>query len=445
MGSVLALDEHLDHRLEDELDEIAGFLNAQHARLVDVTARLLARPGTWQVPGIHTIEQYLCWRTGISAAHAHQIATIAKRVDELPACMETFRRGELSLDQMTAIVRKTPAWADHRVAELAPMLTVRQLQRTLGKYRFPDLPDHDAPEDRSADDTESERESIEPDPVEGPQVAPPGAENSCRFWFGDDGRFHLHLEGDQLSGMIIDQALREAHDVLFQHGHTDATWYDAFLEIAERSLDAIDSPARRNRWRINMHLRTDGRCTDETGYQLPDAIRRYLTCDGLLSPVFYTNGVPVSVGRSQHIVPDRTRRIVILRDGGCGVPGCGCDQHIEVHHIIHWEDDGPSDTWNLISLCPHHHRLHHQGKLGITGNADTSGGITLTDAEGRIITASGARPRPPGAPPPPITGNYQHPLGERLDMKWVSFGTPPDHRQTPANQEPRRPADIAWP
>jgi len=67
MGSVLALDEHLDHRLEDELDEIAGFLNAQHARLIDVTARLLAHPGTWQVPGIHTIEHYLCWRTGISA------------------------------------------------------------------------------------------------------------------------------------------------------------------------------------------------------------------------------------------------------------------------------------------------------------------------------------------------------------------------------------------
>ena len=128
MGSVLALDELLDHRLEDELDEIAGFLNAQHARLVEVTARLLAHPGTWQVPGIHTIEQYLCWRTGISAAHAHQIAIIARRVDELPECFDTFNRGELSLDQMSAIARKTPAWADHRVAELAPMLTVRQLR-----------------------------------------------------------------------------------------------------------------------------------------------------------------------------------------------------------------------------------------------------------------------------------------------------------------------------
>src|SRR4029079_6361930 len=150
MGSVLALDELLDQRLEDELDEIAGFLNAQHARLVGVTARLLANPGTWQVPGIHTIEQYLCWRTGISAAHAHRIAAIAERVDELPECFDTFNRGELSLDQMTTIARKQPAWADPRVAQLAPMLTVRQLQRTLGKYRFPDSVDQDQPEPAKA-------------------------------------------------------------------------------------------------------------------------------------------------------------------------------------------------------------------------------------------------------------------------------------------------------
>jgi len=439
MGSVLALDEHLDQRLDDELDQIAGFLNAQHARLVRVTARLFAHPGSWQVPGIHTIEQYLCWRTGISAAHAHQIAAIARRVDELPACTELFDRGELSLDQMTAIATKTPAWADRRVAELAPMLTVRQLRRTLGKYRFADSVEADPPDDLA------EPDSVEREPVMEPHMPPAEPEDSCRFWLGDDGRFHLHLDCDQHRGMIIDNALREAKDHLFQHGHSDATWTDALAEVAERSLGAIDSPERRNRWRINMHLHTDRHCTDETGFHLPAAIRRHLTCDGLLSPVFYADGVPVSVGRSQHIVPDRTRRIVILRDGGRGIPGCGCDQHLEIHHVIHWEDDGPTETWNLICLCPHHHRLHHQGKLGISGNADLPGGLIFTDANGRVITASGARPKPPGAAPPPITGTYQHPLGQRLDMKWVSFGTPPDHREHEATREPRRPADIAWP
>ena len=74
--------------------------------------------------------------------------------------LDTFDRGELSLDQMAAIVRKAPAWADHRVAELAPMLTVRQLQRTLGKYRFPDPVEQDQPEP-----AEATTEPVEPEPV----------------------------------------------------------------------------------------------------------------------------------------------------------------------------------------------------------------------------------------------------------------------------------------
>src|SRR4029077_5847719 len=173
------------------------------------------------------------WRTGISGTRAHQIATIAARRDELPVCMELFDGGELSVDQMTAIVTKTPAWADQRVAELAPMLTVRQLRRVLGKYRFPDLAEQDQPEP-----AEATTEPVEPEPV----VA--AVEDSCRFWFGDDGRFHLHLEADQQAGMIIDHALREAKDHLFQHGHSDATWPDALDEVAQRSLGAIDSPER---------------------------------------------------------------------------------------------------------------------------------------------------------------------------------------------------------
>jgi len=165
-----------------------------------------------------------------------------------------------------------------------------------------------------------------------------------------------------------------------------------------------------------------------TGHFLPDAIRRYLTCDGLVSPVLVENGIPISVGRSQHIVPDRTRRVVIHRDGGCRVPGCGASKFLEVHHIIHWEHGGVTESWNLIALCPHHHRLHHQGRLGISGNADIPGGVVFTDGNGKQILASGARPKPPGAPPSPPIGRYQHPLGERLDLSMVHFSPPIDRR-----------------
>ncbi len=47
---------------------------------------------------------------------------------------------------MTAVATKVPAWADHDVAELAPMLTVRQLQRLLGKYDFTGIAEPDSTE-----------------------------------------------------------------------------------------------------------------------------------------------------------------------------------------------------------------------------------------------------------------------------------------------------------
>ncbi|MGB3735002.1 MAG: HNH endonuclease signature motif containing protein, partial [Ilumatobacter sp.] len=172
-----------------------------------------------------------------------------------------------------------------------------------------------------------------------------------------------------------------------------------------------------------------GDVTDSRGRPVPQAAADRITCDALLSPVKFVNGVPVSVGRSQHIVPDRTRRLVEHRDEGCRVPGCGSDRFVEVHHIIHWSQNGLTDTFNLICMCPKHHRLHHQGRLGITGNADldqqAAGGLVFTDRYGKVLTESGARPWPPAGPPPPIQGTYEHPIGERLDFRWLHFANDP--------------------
>ena len=34
---------------------------------------------------------------------------------------------------------------------------------------------------------------------------------------------------------------------------------------------------------------------------------------------------------------------------------------MQVHHINHWAHGGPTDDDNLLSLCPYHHRLVHEG------------------------------------------------------------------------------------
>jgi hypothetical protein len=428
--------------LDSSLNQVAGHLNAQHARLVDLTIELLAHEEWWAGPGIHTPELYLAWRTGVSPERAQQVVQIARRVDDLPVCLDKFRRGELSVDQLAAIAKRAPWWTDIEIADIGSHMTVGQLRRTLGKYKFPAIP--------KPDDSDDHIDDPDPDPDPGPAAGDDSADGddkpvddagsgeadtgncdeSDRCWFnlGDDDRFRLNLNTDAETGAVIENALAEARDALFRAGQTDVTWVDALRELAEHSLDSIEDPARRDRYRINVHINTDGQALDANGWRLPDAIRKYITCDGLITPTFLKDGVPVSVGRSQRIIPERTRRIVQLRDGGCRVPSCTQDKFIEVHHIIHWEYDGPTDTWNLIALCPHHHRLHHKGKLGITGNADQIDGVTFTDEHGRPIAQTGAKPEPPAGPPPPPKGTWEHPYGEPIQNRWFHLNVPREHR-----------------
>lgn len=437
--------------LDGRLNAIAGHLNTQYSLLVDCVIELLTDEPSWTGPGIHTPEQYLTWRMGLSPARARDLVTIARRAAELPVCADAFRHGELSVDQMTAVARRAPWWTDTEICDLARNMTVHQLRTTLGSYPFPDIPrsDDDAPDtgpgDTDANDTDHTDHTDDgtgdhadgdagDDDIDGDAAARAGSGDGPaptpddELWFGFDtnGQFRMELRCDAATGELIQAALRESRDRQFHNDRHDVTWVDAVRDVAERSLDAVTEPSRRDRFRIDLHLdTTTGALTNATGWRLPDAIRDHLTCDGLIVPTLFRDGVPVSVGRSQRTVPERTRRHVIHRDHGCRVPGCTQTHFLEVHHIIHWLHGGTTDTHNLIALCPHHHRLHHKGKLGITGNADTPNGITFTDATGAPITTSGAKPERPTAPPPAPFKPYHHPLGERCDYGYIYF-RPPD-------------------
>ncbi len=179
-----------------------------------------------------------------------------------------------------------------------------------------------------------------------------------------------------------------------------------------------------------MFFETNGEATDTGGRRVPDSIRQHISCDGTITPILLDNGLPVSIGRAQHIVPDRVRTLIERRDHNiCRVPGCTSKLGLEVHHIIHWEHDGPTDTWNLTLICGHHHRMHHRGSLGITGNADQVDGIKFTNSHGRVIRQSGAAPNPPGEPPAPPPLPYEHPIGERLQLDMILFTPPAAHRE----------------
>jgi prepilin-type processing-associated H-X9-DG protein len=389
--------------IEERLRTVCGHLNVLNAQLVELAAEALAT-GAWQGMGVKSLAHWLTWQAGISAGHAREVVRLAEARESHPQVMATFATGALSQDQ-AAIATKAPAHLDMWFAEVATVATVAQL-RVMARAARP------APK---------------PAPTDEPVEVVAG-------WFDDDGRYRLQAELDSDHGRIVDAALTEARDALFHDGRANVSWADALVEIGHRSLDGAPN-GRRERFRVNWFIDpTDpipARWSD--GLAVPDWLRDQVLCDGTVTPTFTENALPVSVGRTQYQVPDRTRRLVLARDRKCRVPWCTQTRWLQVHRIIHDQHHGPTDTWNLAGLCPADHRLHHQGELGITGNADDPDGLTFTDAAGNVIDPATRPCKPIGSPPGGPVRPYEHPLGERLQRWAILFpDPPPDHRPQPA-------------
>jgi len=397
--------------VEAAMAEAAGVLNAAQGRLVALVGAGLAK-GVWQQGGVQSPSHWLCWQLGVSTGQARRLLALARRADELPATMAALISGELSFDQAWVIARHVPADYEASAAELARLCTVRQLTRALSKYSY-------EPTDPDADpDGRPER------PVADPR--------SVSFGGGDDGRWHLSAVLPADEGAVIETALTAAHQDLFNQAstveeHPRVSWADALLSVAETYLETGEArlPGA-GRFVINAHLEADladptapGGLSLHLGSALPSELRRYLECDANIRPVILRDGRPVNVGRAMRIVPERTRRLIEHRDGGCAVPGCGANRFLQIHHLTHWEDGGTTDTKNLVALCRHHHRQHHQGLLQITGDPDRPPEhLTFTDEHGRPIGPA-AQPRPPRALP--RTAPYKHPTGEPLHTHWLDL------------------------
>jgi hypothetical protein len=95
----------------------------------------------------------------------------------------------------------------------------------------------------------------------------------------------------------------------------------------------------------------------------PETARR-LACDAEIIPALLgSRGEVLDIGRKTRTIPHALRRAVVLRDRHCAHPGCRRRaRRCQVHHIIHWADDGETCLENCVLLCSYHHQLiHHSG------------------------------------------------------------------------------------
>ncbi|GAA2166260.1 DUF222 domain-containing protein [Pedococcus bigeumensis] len=441
--------------------EVAGRLNRAQGELVDLAVELIEGQH-WGDGGFRSPEHYFVVRAGLSPAHARDVVAIAKRRHELTAASEALRDGLLSLDQTAVVAHHAPASHQQSAAEFAQHATVPQLRRALSRHAFAEAPPTDA---QSAERAAADTAPTDPSPTDtAPAAGLPGQDESERracarpdlaMHYDVDGRFQLRFSAPAPVGALVEQAIKEAKDALFLAASnapedgpapqredgpvgqavdgasphqsavsrvrglaaTDRPSYaDALEELARRSLSSVASTGRASHYRVYLHLSTDGAWVNGGG-AIPQRLLDRFVSDGVLQPVWETEGRPVSVGRAMRILPPRSRRLIEDRDRGCRFPGCTATRFVEIHHLHGWADGGATDDDNQVSLCPFHHDAIGRGDYRMSGDPTRPDGLVVTTRHGLPVRppCPAELVAPPGGdpPPPPHAPAYQPPTGER--------------------------------
>lgn len=306
----------------------------------------------WKADGARSGKQWLADRLGMDRPSAARLAGIARRLGQLPATAAALRAGRLGLDDaatLASAVDADPAGAGQldaiAAAAAAEGSTHSQLVRAVRAWQTtsPDATDHEtrlwqrrrAAVGRDADGAVTVSAVLDPHAGEYVLAA------MQRFAKPDDRR-------DQRS-----QAQRNA---------------DALALIARLALRAdADQPLASSRPTVAVHVRAAdlaaGHGPAETHHTGPvtAATARIMGCDANVHTIIVDDhATPMDVGRARATPSKRLRLAVHARDRAC--VGCGSRLGLQLHHIRHWANGGPTNLANLTLLCwSCHNSLHRYG------------------------------------------------------------------------------------
>jgi hypothetical protein len=203
------------------------------------------------------------------------------------------------------------------------------------------------------------------------------ARRSLRFEREVDGSIAFRgclpvLEASRIQALVqraADLSYRAARDSADREGPTvtpDQRRADAFIALVSAAAGGHASARGREAARIvvvmsEKDLKDRARMTDvlESGTRLSAETLRRIACDSEFTPVIVGDRYEVlDVGRLHRLATPAIRVAVGLRDGGCAFPGCDVVMgRCDLHHVLPWQEGGPTSMANLVALCATHHAL----------------------------------------------------------------------------------------
>lgn len=319
---------------------------------------------------------------GLHHGEASGLMCTARKLQKLPVVAASYEAGRLRSGHVRAIVDNTPAKLVDEFAdqsdELVPLLedlTVEEAAEAVQAWK------------QATKDRLGEREL--------------GLDKrSLHISEMLDGRHRIDGELDADGAAIVTKAMKLAvvsdgdGEPPRSAAHRRA---DALVSLAWFYLTHCEkTSSKRNRPHLNITVNAEtGDATSPDASVLSrSTVERWL-CDSIAHRLTLdSEGMILSHGRGQRTASDEQWATLISRDGGCRAHGCDRGpEWCEAHHVVEWDNGGPTDIDNLALVCERHHHLLH--KLGWHLKLLPDATLKITLPSGRVLTT-----RPRGVDPP---------------------------------------------
>lgn len=374
--------------------------------------------------GFISTAAWVAWRCGLGSRTARDQVSVARRLQYLPNIAAAMASGSLSYTKVRALCRVATPANERDVLDLAVVFTAAQLEEVLRRYK-------------AVDDAGN--------PVPDPEPADP---SSIGFTWNDHGRLDLRADLSALDGATVIAWLRAEAEAIMREelegGSAEPSLHSGYKDAPDDGGSSHEGcnhgsaePAAPRRDRVSPRsqrfaralARAAGRRLDALRGRSVDAADRHVIlvhteletlCGRSGSPGYVDGGPAITAEDLQTLLEQQTplqllvkdsrgnplflgratkeanryfRRAMRVRDHNrCQFPGCANDFGLHGHHVLWWvRDHGPTDIWNVVSLCPRHHRLVHSGEFRV--EADGRGGfIFIRSSDGAVLPTAPALP-----------------------------------------------------
>jgi hypothetical protein len=383
--------------LMDEAERLGRVISSTLGNLL-TTVGELDRRQAWRAEGATSSGAWLTERLGIAESTGRMWSQVAERLWDLPHLAQGLRVGAITFDKVRAAVEFATPESDASVLRQAEECTVRQMtdlvrdsrgtndERAEAQFDYRYLRFNDTRRLVSAQLTEDAYAEVRAAVTERARIFTSDGETRydqrqadalvdlCRRP-GARIPFPAGATSDAASGTPA--ASREAGTSTTRTGRSSSSNSgSSFLVVAHTDLSLLQGGSGR------AEIERMGLLSGET-------IRR-ISCDSTVAlAIDDAFGHTMFEGRSKRFATQAQRREVQRRDRRCRFPGCANNTFTDVHHVVHWADQGPTDLPNLVTMCDHHHHRVHEGKWRVTGNAN--GILKFVGPSGRMMTS---RPSP---------------------------------------------------